>query len=345
MNERKRRILQAVVEDYIMTAMPVGSRTISRKYLQEISSATIRNEMSDLEELGYMMQPHVSAGRVPSAKAYRLYVDMLMASGLNPIKEDKAAREYFLQRVSHLDDVVASTAQVLSDFTHYVSLVMMPGQADLCIATLHLVPVSRAMALLVIVTDGGIIRDTMVHVADSLDTDALYAISRMLTDRFAGKTLKEVRRKLREFAASAPAEPQVLQGIEELSDRMARENATDTITVSGTHNILNFPEYHEAEKARPVLSVLENRERLMQIIKTAATRDGTDLAVHIGPETGIPEMENCSVVLAEYTVGQGNRGTIGIIGPTRMPYARVLNTLRLVGDALSLVLTGGEQAE
>ncbi len=345
MNERKRRILQAVIDDYILTALPVGSRTISRKYLKNISSATIRNEMSDLEELGYLMQPHVSAGRVPSAKAYRLYVDMLIEEGLSPSQEDVAAKDYYLKRVSHLENVVASTAQVISDFTNYASLVMMPGQAELRIATLHLVPVSRAMALLVIVTDGGIIRDTMVHVAETLDADALYAISRMLTERFAGRTLKEVRRKLREFAASAQANPQVLQGIEELSDQMSRENATDTITVSGTHNILNFPEYQEAEKARPVLSAMEDRERLMRLIKAAGTADGAALSVHIGPETGIPEMADCSVALAEYTVGQGHRGAIGIIGPTRMPYARVLNTLRLVGNALSLVLSGGGQAE
>ena len=342
MNERKRRILQAVIDDYILTAMPVGSRTISRKYLQNISSATIRNEMSDLEDLGYLVQPHVSAGRVPNAKAYRLYVDMLMEAGLMPSVEDEAAREYYLNRVSHLEDVVKSTAQVLSDFTHYASLVMMPGQSDLRITNLHLVPVSRAMALLVIVTDGGIIRDTMVHVSEALDADGLYAISRMLTDRFAGKTLDEVRRQLREFAAGASADPQVLKGIAELSEQMARQSATDSITVSGTHNILNFPEYQEADKARPVLSVLEDKDRLMKLIKGA---DAIDLTVHIGPETGIPEMRDCSIALAEYTVGQGQKGAIGIIGPTRMPYARVLNTLNLVSEALSLVLTGSEQAE
>ena len=342
MNERKRRILQAVIDDYILTAEPVGSRTISRKYLQNISSATIRNEMSDLEDLGYLMQPHVSAGRVPNAKAYRLYVDMLMEAGLMPSVEDEAAREYYLSRVSHLEDVVKSTAQVLSDFTRYASLVMMPGQSELRITNLHLVPVSRAMALLVIVTDGGIIRDTMVHVSEALDADALYAISRMLTDRFAGKTLNEVRRQLTEFAAGAAADPQVLKGIAELSDQMAKQSATDSITVSGTHNILNFPEYQEAEKARPVLSVLEDKERLMKLIRGA---DGIDLTVHIGPETGIPEMRDCSIALAEYSLSQGQKGVIGIIGPTRMPYARVLNTLRLVGEALSLVLTGGEQAE
>ena len=187
MNERKRRILQAVIDDYIQTAMPVGSRTISRKYLKNISSATIRNEMSDLEELGYLVQPHVSAGRVPNAKAYRLYVDMLMDAGLMPSAEDEAAKDYYLQQVSRLEDVVKSTAEVLSDFTRYACLVMMPGQAELRIATLHLVPVSRAMALLVIVTDGGIIRDTMVHVSEALDADALYAISRMLPSASAGR--------------------------------------------------------------------------------------------------------------------------------------------------------------
>ncbi|HSK68906.1 MAG TPA: heat-inducible transcriptional repressor HrcA [Candidatus Limnocylindria bacterium] len=332
MDERKKRILEAIIDDYIQTATPVGSRTISRKYLQNLSSATIRNEMSDLEELGYLAQPHVSAGRVPNAKAYRLYVDMLLAEGKLPDVEDERFREQLFSRVSHLDDLVGNLAQALSDFTHYASLVMLPMQEELRISTLQLVPVGRASALLVIVTDAGIIRDTMVRVAERLDADALYAISRMLTERFAGRTLREVQGLLNEYAVHSPASPEVLESILDLSGQMERQSRADSLTVAGTHNILGYPEYQEADKARMLLSALEDKERLMKLVRDSG---GLDLAVHIGPETGIPEMGECSVALAEYRVGRGRRGAIGLIGPTRMPYARVLETLRQVSRALT----------
>jgi len=330
--DRKKRILQAVIEDYILTAIPVGSRTVARKYLRNLSSATIRNEMSDLEDLGYLEQPHVSAGRVPNAKAYRLYVDMLLENGLAPDSRDEEIRQKLISRISHLEDVVISTAHALAEFTRYASIVMMPRQEELRISSLQLVPVSRATALLVIVTDGGIIRDTMVHVSEALDADALYAISRMLTERFRGRTLKEVQHLLKEFAVRAPSDPQVLQGIEDLSAQMEKQNAADSLTVSGSHNILGFPEYHDSAKARQLLAALEDKDRLMSLISESGE---LSLTVHIGPETGIPEMSECSVALAEYRVGRGQRGAIGIIGPTRMPYARVFSTLRLFSQALT----------
>lgn len=341
MDDRKKRILQAVIDDYILTAIPVGSRTISRKYLMNLSSATIRNEMSDLEDLGYLDQPHVSAGRVPNAKAYRLYVDMLLESDLISDMDDEEIRQKFLKRISHLEDVVISTAHALSEFTRYAAIVMMPRQEELRIATLQLVPVSRATALLVIVTDGGIIRDTMVHVSEALDADALYAISRMLSERFTGRTLKEVQHLLKEFAVHAPNDPQVLKGIQDLSTQMEKQNAADSLTVSGSHNILGFPEYHDSDKARQLLAALEDKDRLMKLIRESGS---LDLTVHIGPETGIPEMNECSVALAEYSIGRGQHGAIGIIGPTRMPYARVFNTLRLVSQALTGILRN-EKAE
>lgn len=336
MEERKKRILQAIVDDYVLTAMPVGSRTVSRKYLSHLSSATIRNEMSDLEELGFLSQPHISAGRVPSAKAYRLYVDMLMEEEPAGEGYDEEIRRNYLTRISHLEDVVRSTAQALAEMTSFASFVMMPAQEELRIANLQLVPVSTALALLVIVTDGGIIRDTMVQVSQRLDADALYAISRMLSERFTGRTLKEVQATLKVLADHAPSDPQVLQGIMELSSQMDRQTAQDNLTVSGTHNILGFPEYQDSIKARQLLSALEDKDSLLHLIRD---HSGMKLSVHIGPEHGIPEMLECSVALAEYSLGRGQNGFIGLIGPTRMPYGRVFGTLRQVSRAMSEMLS------
>lgn len=332
MDARKERILRAIIDDYILTAMPVGSRTISRKYETNLSSATIRNEMSDLEELGYLAQPHVSAGRVPSHKAYRLYVDDLL--GGVAFSPDQEARDYFSRHVRQMDDVITSAAQIISEITRYTAVVMMPKQLEMRVSCLQLVPMPRGAALLVIVTDTGAIRDTVIRVSENLDGDALYAISRMLTERLQGRTLKEVQDMLGAFSRMGGANARVLEGIAALAAQMEKQSATDTVTVGGSHNILNYPEYSDVEKARAFLSMLEEKEKLMDLIAGGEAA----FTVRIGPETGIREMEECSVVTAPYQVGAGHRGVIGVIGPTRMPYGRVLSALSAIGSALSELL-------
>lgn len=332
MDARKERILHAIIDDYILTAMPVGSRTISRKYETSLSSATIRNEMSDLEELGYLAQPHVSAGRVPSNKAYRLYVDQLLDK--SSVDEDQAARQYFSSRVRQMEDVITSAAQAISEITRYTAVVMMPKQLELRVSCLQLVPMPRGNALLVIVTDTGAIQDTVIRVSEKLDGDALYAISRSLTERLAGRTLQEVREMLGVYARMMGGDARVLEGVASLAAQMEKQSATDTLTVGGSHNILNYPEYSDVEKARSFLSALEEKERLLGLLSGS---EGA-FTVRIGPETGIEEMADCSVVTASYRVGEGHRGAIGVIGPTRMPYEKVLSALSAIGSALSEML-------
>ena len=332
MDARKERILRAIIDDYILTAMPVGSRTISRKYETSLSSATIRNEMSDLEELGYLAQPHVSAGRVPSLKAYRLYVDELLGGGALP--QNPQARAFFSERVRQVEDVITSAAQAISEFTRYTAVVMMPKQLELRVSTLQLVPMPKGAALLVIVTDTGAIRDTVIHVSEVLDGDALYAISRMLTERLQGRTLQEVQEMLGAYSRQMGGDDRVIQGIAELAAQMARQSATDTVTVGGSHNILNYPEYSDVEKARAFLSVLEEKEKLMALLSGPEEA----FSVRIGPETGMPEMADCSVVTVSYQVGRGHHGYVGVIGPTRMPYGQVLSALSAIGGALTDML-------
>ena len=233
-----------------------------------------------------------------------------------------------------MEDVITSAAQAISEFTRYTAVVMMPKQLDLRVSTLQLVPMPRGAALLVIVTDTGAIRDTVIHVSESLDGDALYAISRMLTERLQGRTLQEVQEMLGAYSRQMGGDAQVLQGIAELAAQMARQSATDSVTVGGSHNILNYPEYSDVEKARAFLSVLEEKEKLMTLFS------GPDEAfsVRIGPEMGMPEMADCSVVSASYQVGRGHHGYVGVIGPTRMPYGSVLSALSAIGGALSEML-------
>ena len=338
LNARKERILRAVIHDYILTAAPVGSVTICRKYEPALSSATIRNELSALEALGYLAQPHVSAGRVPSHKAYRLYVETLLGQGVEQTDSD-SIKTYLLSRVRQMDDVVGAAAQALSELTHYTALVMMPRQLELRISCLQLVPMPGGMALLVIVTDGGIIRDSVIRVSQSLDADALYAISRMLTKNLAGRTVRQVQEMLREYSHLMDADVSVCQGIADLASQMARQTWADTMAIGGSHNILNYPEYADARKARAFMSALEEKDLLLSLL----TRDSAPLSVRIGPEIGVRGMEDCAMVSAKYKVG-AQWGTVSVIGPARMPYGKVLSTLHAVGSALSELMGDNNNA-
>lgn len=335
MDARKFRILQAIIDDYILTAIPVGSRTISKKYEMGLSSATIRNEMSDLEELGYLDQPHVSAGRIPSAKAYRLYVDQLLQSGAIRQDDTESVRSYFGNRAQQMEDVIGRAAQVLSGLTHYTSLVMSPKGVELRIRNIQLVPVTSQSALLVIVTDGGIMRDTVIRVSSELDSDALYAISRALTELLSGKTVSEAQQLLRERR-----DDQVMSGVADFLDTVENDVGKTKLALGGRSNILNFPEYSDVEKAKSFLSVLETKDKLVKLLDNHGEMAFT---VRIGPETGLPELSDCSLVTATYSLSDNTHGTIGVIGPTRMQYGRVLSVLSVMGRQLSELLSQDEE--
>ncbi len=338
MDERKFRILQAIIDDYILTAVPVGSRTISKKYDMGLSSATIRNEMSDLEELGYLDQPHVSAGRVPSAKAYRLYVDQLLQAGRLHSDSEMAVKSHFLGRMRQMEDVMDHAAQVLSNLTNYTAVVLPPTGSQPRIRNIQLVSVSENAALAVIVTDAGVVRDAVVRVSEELDQDALYSVSRTLTDELAGKTLQEAVERMPEIIAGMQSQAELLEGLGSVIDKRQQEHHPH-VAIGGTSNMLSYPEYSDMEKARSFLSLMETRDRLADIISQNSEMSFT---VRIGPETGVPEMSDCSIVTATYSTGNGQQGTIGIIGPTRMQYSRVLEIMNTMGRQLSELFGTGE---
>ena len=339
MDERKFRILQAIIDDYILTAVPVGSRTISKKYDMGLSSATIRNEMSDLEELGYLDQPHVSAGRVPSAKAYRLYVDQLLRSGR--IHEDTAdaVEAHFAGKIHQMEDVIDQAAQTISRLTNYTAVVLPPSAPQPRLRNLQLVPVSDHHALLVIVTDSGIIRDTMVRIPERIDPDTLYAISRRLTDELHGLTPAEASERMPQLAAAVGDGAGIVESLGTFFGQSAESPRRRHVAVGGRSRMLSYPEYNDVEKARSLLSLMETPDRLASIIRQ---QGDVAFTVRIGPETGVPEMQDCSIVTATYSTHSGQQGTIGVIGPTRMQYSRVLNILDTMGQQLSELFNNEE---
>ncbi len=338
MDDRKFRILQAIIDDYILTAVPVGSRTISKKYDMGLSSATIRNEMSDLEELGYLDQPHISAGRIPSVKAYRLYVDQLLHSGQIADADPETVRSHFTSRMRQMEDVVAHAAQVLSSLTHYTALVMPPKGQELRIRNIQLVPVSPSSALVVIVTDAGILKDAVIRTSEALDADALYAISRMLTEQLSGHTVGEAQQILSSVSKGFSQNQELMSGISQLVSQAETKAAAGRVMIGGTSNILSYPEYSDVEKARSFLALLETKDRLVELL---AQQGQMAFTVRIGPETGIEEIADCSVVTATYSIGGHSHGTIGVIGPTRMQYSRVLAILNTMVRQLGNLFEDG----
>ena len=337
MDERKMRILRAIIDDYILTGVPVGSRTISKKYEMGLSSATIRNEMSDLEELGFLDQPHVSAGRIPSAKAYRLYVDTLLQNGTIPDSSAESVIGHFSGRVHQMEDVIDHAARVLSSLTQYTAVVLSPKGIEPRLQTIQLVPMSAGSALVVIVTDQGVIRDSVIRIPGEMDGDTLYAISRTLTDELRGSTLTRACEILPDMIRRMEGNEAVLQGLYGYFSEGRQSPRTPHVAIGGTSNILSYPEYSDVDKARNFLSLMETRDKLADIIRGSGEMAFT---VRIGPETGVPEMADCSIVTATYSSRGGQQGTIGVIGPTRMRYSRVISILNVMGHQLTDMFAG-----
>ena len=334
--DRKYRILQAIIDDYIMTATPVGSRTIAKHADIGFSSATIRNEMADLEEMGYLEQPHTSAGRVPSDKAYRLYVNSLMQRAQLSDAEIRYIRDHYSRRLDEVDEVVKQTAWVLSSITKYTSMVLAPQLHAIKLKYIHLVPIAEDKALAIIVTDAGMTRDSIIRIPSGMTPDMLERLGRTLTTRFANCRLDELTLAQFNGISGEVAEQKAFLDAMLRSVRKSMSPGGRSVELSGTTNILNYPEYSDMERARALLTAIEEKDMLYRML-TEATN--VEFSVRIGSENEDESIRDCSVVTATYKIGSNPIGSFGVIGPTRMDYARVLAMLGQIGRSLSEVLT------
>ena len=335
-DDRKDRILHAILEDYILTAVPVGSKTLEKKYFPELSSATLRNEMSDLTELGFLLQPHVSAGRVPSHSAFRRLAAELLEEPASTGDRTAEAAERLRSHRNQADELIPAAAELLSRETGLTSAVLMPGRQEQRLSRLQLIAFAQGKALLVMITDSGEVRQTVIRVSPRLNEDALYAISKALTRRLAGCTMRNVRELLNSLRQSGE-DARVLEGISSLAERIEYQSAGETVAIGGRHSILSCPEFSDIEKARRFLALLEEREQILKLM-----RQSDAAAIRIGSEIGIDGAEDCALVTVGYDVPGGYRGTVNVIGPARMNYAAVLRSLRTVGSALTRLMEGNE---
>ena len=337
LGRRKLQILQAVIQDYISSGEPVGSRTIAKKYGMGISPATIRNEMSDLEEMGYLQQPHTSAGRIPSDKAYRLYVDKLMETRNLTPDEAQRIREICNQKTTEIEEIIEQVANILSDINNYTSVVLGPRLNKVLIRRIELIAIDRQYALLLVVTSAGIIKDTLIRIPDNIDAGYLERISNMLTKYYRDKTFADVNIKhATDLQKELMRQKEFIRNIlDALTNSIANKRQSD-IYLGGTANIFNFPEYQDIIKARDFLNLMENKDILYNLF---SQYEEDDVVIVIGTENEYNEMQDCSVVMGTYSIGDKVLGSMGLIGPTRMEYSKVVSIMRHVGESVSNYLT------
>ncbi len=326
MNERKIRILQAIIKDYIDTAEPVGSRTIAKKYNLGVSSATIRNEMSDLEEMGLIVQPHASAGRIPSDKGYRYYVDSILQKKELMTKDDQNfLKDTVTKNISQIEYLMEETARALSAMTNYTTFISEPVIRKTTLKQVRLLPLDDISVMLVVATGENHIKHYVIPVKESIGETELNQMNEEINTLIKGKT----RDDLNDEVISALSE--ITRDHNELLKPMLK-NIRKTIAsaesvqihLSGEKNILDFPEFSDIDKARTLFNTLEEKDVLLNIIGDTGSGK-TD--VSIGTENELEEMKNCSVIKTSYKVGDDVYGTIGIIGPTRMDYGQVISVL------------------
>ena len=336
LDERKIKILNAIIQTYLETGEPVGSRTISRFTDLKLSSATIRNEMSDLEEMGYILQPHTSAGRIPSDKGYRFYVDNLMK-----IKSEEVVRqnEMMVQKVDKLEQVLKQVVKLLAVNTNYASLITAPQSQKNKLKFIQLTRVNEEQILAVMMLEGNIIKNKILTVDEPVEEEEVVKLNLLLNTYLQGLSLQEINMELLQtMKRQAQGHRRIISDlIDTIVEAIQEEDDTEIYT-SGTTNLLKYPELADREKAGQLLYTLEEKQGLNELI-TAGENDENKhgIQVYIGSESPVQSMKDCSIVTATYELEEGVQGTIGIIGPKRMDYKKVVNNLETVMTQLDTI--------
>lgn len=327
LDDRKKKILQAIIRNYLETGEPVGSRTISRYTDLNLSSATIRNEMADLEEMGYIVQPHTSAGRIPSDKGYRLYVDTMLEEKEREIEEMK---EFLLEKEDKMGHLLKQVAKVLAQNTNYATMISAPQYQGNKLKFIQLSRVDVNQLLAVIVVEGNVIKNNMLSVTEELDDETLLKLNILLNTHLNGLSLEEINLGMvTALKHQAGIHSDI---VSEVLDAIAEAIKADEdleIYTSGTNNIFKYPELADQEKASELINAFEEKQMLGALVQNTLTDEAASgIQVYIGDESPIQSMKDCSVVTATYELEEGMKGTIGIIGPKRMDYDKVISTLK-----------------
>ena len=343
LDERKVTILKAIIKNYMDTGEPVGSRTISKYIESKWSSATIRNEMSDLEEMGYIIQPHTSAGRIPSDKGYRFYVDQILQEKDQEVTE---MQELMIQRVDRVEMVLKKLAKLLAKDTNYAALISGPQYHRNKLKFIQLSKVELGKLLIVTVVEGNLIKNTIVNLQEEINDEELLNLNILLNTNLNGLTIEEINLGvITRMKEQAGPDSQVVDLVlNEVAAAIKADEDDLQIYTSGATNIFKYPELSDNQKASQLLSTLEHTETLQELVNGVnETESENGIQVYIGEESPVAAMKDCSMVTANYDLGEGIRGTIGIIGPKRMDYKKVLSTLRTLMTQLDATFKNEER--
>lgn len=330
LTDRKKIVLKAIIEEYISTAEPVSSGAIVEKYIPDCSSATIRNEMAELEQLGYIEKPHTSAGRIPSVKGYRFYVDELLNDENISLDEIQYIKEQLETKVNEIEDLTKITTNTLSEITHYTTVAIGPSSSTNIITDVRFVLLGSRLLMVVILTDNGQIKETVIKYDEDITQNQVNGLNNIFNNRLRGKPLEKIDKPMEEYILSAMNNQ--VNVIKPIIDQMNRViEARNDIYLEGANKVFDFPEFKKIETAKNFLSILDTKEEMLEVLNSGIAKD---INVYIGDENEREELKDLSIITFKHTAFGKDLGTIGIIGPKRMDYSKVISVMKYINKKL-----------
>ena len=344
LNERTREILHWVISTHIITGKPVGSRSVARFSSEGLSPATVRNIMADLEEMGYLHQPHASAGRIPTDKAYRFYVDCLMKRR-DISRRDRELVDRDLKLDNSAEAFMERTSQVLSRVSNNVGIVLSPPIRGVALKHIHFTKLTDNRILVILVSRSGIVQNRVIHYSEEITQSELDQAARYIVEHFKNLTLLEIRLQILKILRKEQAlYDKFMQNIVTLSTRTfseANDKKETQIYLDGTWNLIKNPEFTDINKMKLLFETIEEKNRLAAIISRCIEGDTQEVQITIGAENALPGIEDCTLIASRYVIDENTRGSLGILGPTRMEYARAIALVDYVARLFGRVLETG----
>ncbi|MCD8384161.1 MAG: heat-inducible transcriptional repressor HrcA [Clostridiales bacterium] len=345
LTERRKKILRVVVENYIETAEPIGSKAIAEKAQLTCSSATIRNELAALEREGYLEQPHTSAGRIPSAQGYRLYVNELMEQHKLSLQETERINAAMDGKMRELDRVIDQAGRLVSKMTNYPAFSLAGSGDDITITRFDLLMVDKNSFIAVVMASNNAVKNKLIHLPTDITEPQLQLLNTLLNTTFTGKSLSELNPELMRVAEKAAGSSYgLISLVVSFAMDVLEELGHSTVRTSGVGHLLESPEYQDIDKAHKLMTYLSDEPAFSKLSAPMLQSDA-DTKILIGPENVAEELKDTSVVLASYDIGEGMKGVIGVVGPTRMDYAKVTAKLSYLADNLSKMFSSSQQSQ
>lgn len=331
LDDRKKQVLKSVIEEYINTAEPVSSSVLVEKYLLDFSSATIRNDMAELEHEGYLEKPHTSAGRIPSVKGYRFYVDELLNDENISLEEIQYIKENLQTKVNEIEELTKITTNTISEMTHYTTVAIGPDSSNNIIKDIKFILLGERLLMVVILTENGAVKETIIKYDEDVSQNQIKDLNITFNNKLRGKPLEKIDKPMEEYILSTMEnQAKVIKPIIQQMNKTIEE--TNKIYLEGANKVFDFPEFKKIDTAKNFLSILDTKEEMLEIFNSGLAKD---INVYIGDENENKDLKDLSIITFKHKVGNKDMGTIGIIGPKRMNYSKVISIMKYISKKLN----------